>query len=93
MGLRSDEGGRESLRSRRRPLVCAVFRNRTNATYAVTHGLEIEGARFRTLDELFNEVSAVVVPGSDWGRNLDAFNDILRGGFEATKLRMTSSPD
>jgi hypothetical protein len=30
---------------------------------------EIEGARFRTLDELFNEVSAAVVPGSDWGRN------------------------
>ena len=42
---------------------------------------EIEGARFRTLEEFFNEVAAVVVPGSDWGRNLDAFNDILRGGF------------
>jgi hypothetical protein len=22
-----------------------------------------------------------LIPGADWGRNLDAFNDILRGGF------------
>lgn len=42
---------------------------------------EIDGLRFHTLDEFFNEVSAVLIPGSDWGRNLDAFNDILRGGF------------
>ena len=42
---------------------------------------EIDGLRFRTLDEFFDEIGAVVIPGSDWGRNLDAFNDILRGGF------------
>ena len=42
---------------------------------------EIDGAAFETLDGFFNEVSRVLIPGSFWGRNLDAFNDILRGGF------------
>jgi RNAse (barnase) inhibitor barstar len=42
---------------------------------------EIDGQRFRTLEEFFDEISAVLIPGSEWGRNLDAFNDILRGGF------------
>jgi RNAse (barnase) inhibitor barstar len=41
----------------------------------------IDGARFDDLDGFFAEVSRVLVPGADWGRNLDAFNDILRGGF------------
>jgi RNAse (barnase) inhibitor barstar len=43
--------------------------------------VEIDGLRFTTLEEFFDEVSEIVVPGTDWGRNLDAFNDILRGGF------------
>ena len=42
---------------------------------------EIDGARFATLDEFYNEVSTVIIPGTNWGRNLDAFDDILRGGF------------
>ena len=42
---------------------------------------EIDGSRFATLEEFFEEVSRVVIPGQPWGRNLDAFNDILRGGF------------
>jgi RNAse (barnase) inhibitor barstar len=42
---------------------------------------ELDGSRFRTLQEFFDEISAVLIPGSEWGRNLDAFNDILRGGF------------
>jgi RNAse (barnase) inhibitor barstar len=42
---------------------------------------EIDGLRFHTLEEFFNEVSEILIPGADWGRNLDAFNDILRGGF------------
>ena len=44
---------------------------------------DIDGARFSTLEEFFDEVSAVMLNRSDWGRNLDAFNDILRGGFGA----------
>jgi RNAse (barnase) inhibitor barstar len=42
---------------------------------------ELDGTRFSTLEEFFDEVSAVIIPGAVWGRNLDAFNDILRGGF------------
>ena len=42
---------------------------------------EIDGARFHSLDEFYDEVSAVLAPGASWGRSLDAFNDILRGGF------------
>jgi hypothetical protein len=48
------------------------------ATQAV---FELDGTRFSTLEEFYAEVSRVVIPGSDWGRNLDAFDDILRGGF------------
>jgi RNAse (barnase) inhibitor barstar len=42
---------------------------------------EIDGSRFTTLEEFFDEVSRVLIPTRDWGHNLDAFNDILRGGF------------
>ncbi|MCC6741170.1 MAG: barstar family protein [Planctomycetia bacterium] len=41
----------------------------------------LDGTRFSTLDGFYDEVSRVLVPGAKWGRNLDAFNDILRGGF------------
>lgn len=41
----------------------------------------IEGARFTTLEGFFAEISRVVIPGASWGHNLDAFNDILHGGF------------
>ena len=43
--------------------------------------LTIDGAQFATLDEFYEEVSRKLIPGAEWGRNLDAFNDILRGGF------------
>jgi RNAse (barnase) inhibitor barstar len=43
--------------------------------------LTIDGERFSTLDEFYEEVSRKLIPGAEWGRNLDAFNDILRGGF------------
>lgn len=42
---------------------------------------EIDGARFDTLEGFYDEVERVLIPGASWGRNLDAFNDILRGGF------------
>jgi RNAse (barnase) inhibitor barstar len=42
---------------------------------------EIDGARFSSLPEFFDEMSTVLTAGVNWGRNLDAFNDILRGGF------------
>ena len=42
---------------------------------------EIDGTRFHTLEGFFDEVSTVLIPDTELGRNLDAFNDILRGGF------------
>lgn len=42
---------------------------------------EIDGAAFSTLEEFYGEVSRKVIPNATWGHNLDAFNDILRGGF------------
>ena len=41
---------------------------------------EIDGERFSTLEEFFEEIDRVMQL-SAWGHNLDAFNDILRGGF------------
>ena len=42
---------------------------------------EIDGARFACFDGFCDEISRQLIPGTYWGRNLNAFNDILRGGF------------
>jgi len=42
---------------------------------------EIDGSDFSTLEEFYDVISRTLIPGAQWGRNLDAFNDILRGGF------------
>jgi RNAse (barnase) inhibitor barstar len=41
----------------------------------------IDGSQIGTLEDFFDQISRVLIPRADWGRNLDAFNDILRGGF------------
>ena len=41
----------------------------------------IDGKKFNTLQGFYDEISLKVIPGNEWGQNLDAFNDILRGGF------------
>jgi len=41
---------------------------------------EIDGNRFSTLEEFYGEIDRVMRL-SGWGHNLDAFNDVLRGGF------------
>jgi RNAse (barnase) inhibitor barstar len=43
------------------------------------------GNNFDTLDGFYDEVERVLTKDLDWkiGRNLNAFNDILRGGFGA----------
>lgn len=46
---------------------------------------QIDGRDFSTLDQFYDEVSRVLIPGVEWGRNLNAFNDILRGGFGTPK--------
>lgn len=42
---------------------------------------EIDGSDFATLEEFYEVISRVLIPDADWGHNLNAFNDILRGGF------------
>lgn len=42
---------------------------------------QIDGSRFSTLEEFAEHFSAVVLKDYAWRGNLDAFNDILRGGF------------
>jgi RNAse (barnase) inhibitor barstar len=41
---------------------------------------EIDGERFSTLEEFYDEIDRVMNL-APWGRNLNAFNDVLRGGF------------
>ena len=41
----------------------------------------IDGERFSTLGEFYEEINRVLIPNVRWGHNLDALNDILRGGF------------
>ncbi|WP_257178964.1 MULTISPECIES: barstar family protein [Bradyrhizobium] len=43
--------------------------------------LRIDGSEFSTLEGFYEQVSLCIIPGAKWGKNLDAFNDILRGGF------------
>jgi RNAse (barnase) inhibitor barstar len=43
--------------------------------------IEIDGSRFDTLNGFWEEISVRLIPGARWGRNFDAFNDILREGF------------
>jgi len=41
----------------------------------------IDGSRFSTLSEFYDEIERELLAGAFWGRNLDALNDIMRGGF------------
>lgn len=45
--------------------------------------IEINGNKISNLNEFYDEVERKMTSGLDWriGRNLDAFNDILSGGF------------
>ncbi len=42
--------------------------------------VEIDGAEFRTLEEFYDHFGARALT-APYGRNLNAFNDVLRGGF------------
>jgi hypothetical protein len=47
----------------------------------------LDGARMTSVDALYDEVQRVLCPGfSGFGRNWDAFRDVLRGGFGAYEL-------
>lgn len=42
---------------------------------------EIDGDRFTSLTGFYDEVGRQLMGNAPWGRNLDAFNDILRGNI------------
>ena len=42
----------------------------------------IDGGRMVTLEDFFDEIGRVLIPGKDWGRHLDAFDDILCGWLD-----------
>ena len=41
----------------------------------------LDGATMRTISDVYDQVGDRLIPGRSWGRNLDAFADVLRGGF------------
>ncbi|MGG6898927.1 MULTISPECIES: barstar family protein [Rhizobium] len=41
----------------------------------------IGGSRITSLESFYDEISRVLIRDAYWGKNLDAFSDILRGGF------------
>ena len=54
----------------------------------------IDGSKFKNIREFYNEIDKVFTRNLKWktGHNLDAFNDVLRGGFgvhnnEAIKIK------
>jgi hypothetical protein len=53
----------------------------------------IDGRRFSTLEDFFKEVGNALIPSVSWARTLEAFDDLLRGGFgapaEAFRIRWT----
>jgi RNAse (barnase) inhibitor barstar len=58
--------------------------------------IEIDGNAFDTLEGFYDEVGRAILDDRGWARNLDAFSDILRGGFgtpdEGFVLRWLNSP-
>lgn len=43
--------------------------------------IDLDGSLIYDRDDFYEQVDERLIPGAEWGRNLDAFNDILRGGF------------
>ncbi len=46
---------------------------------------QIDGKNFNNLSQFFNEIGSNLVEKNNWGKNWNAFNDILNGGFGATE--------
>lgn len=41
----------------------------------------LDGTEIISLETFFDQISERLIPDAYWGRGLDAFDDILRGGF------------
>jgi RNAse (barnase) inhibitor barstar len=50
---------------------------------------EIDGQRIGSIADFYDQIDAQLLSGTCWGRNLDAFNDILWGGFGPLPERFT----
>jgi len=61
-------------------MFCNHLHVRTTMTKKI---LEIDGKNFKTLKGFYSEADRVLTFNLNWktGHNLDAFNDLLRGGF------------
>ena len=46
---------------------------------------EINGEEIDSLSGFYDYIGNLLLPGEFWGKNLDALNDILRGGFNLPK--------
>ena len=57
-----------------------TFDRRPTANAMITE-IVLDGSKINSLETFYDEVSANLIPGEWWGRNLDAFDDILYGGF------------
>jgi RNAse (barnase) inhibitor barstar len=49
----------------------------------------LDGTKIHSFESFFDEITRVIIPRLYWGRNLDAFNDILRGGFGTPEVGFT----
>lgn len=43
--------------------------------------ITFDGSKIESLESFYDEVSRNLFSNIEWGRNLDAFNDVLNGGF------------
>lgn len=58
-------------------------RIRKNGEINMPYSVMIDGNRFSTLEEFYTEIDNLLTRDLGWktGHNMDAFNDLLRGGF------------
>lgn len=47
----------------------------------MTREYVLDGAQTTSLESFFREFSGVALSGARWDQNLDAFNDVIKGGF------------
>lgn len=41
----------------------------------------LDGSKISSLEAFYDQIGHKLAPGADWGRNLDALDDFLGGGF------------
>jgi RNAse (barnase) inhibitor barstar len=61
------------------------LKNSTNQSSKVMKEFEIEGNDFGDLNSFFDAIGTQLVEKNEWGKNWNALNDILYGGFIKTE--------